>query len=902
MRVKPNIPSHRARIYRYLGFFALVSLAIWISLGYYLYHRHQVVQQILTQTDLNHTGIRALHQGLSAPAFERMIHMRWQHELTRSVTIAAAFECVFGLLLQLLFNLNRRADRVMRVQYETAHGYRSLFDNMRNGLAYCRLLTSQGAPSDFLLLRVNDAFERMTRTTRSEGQRISELFPDVFSLNPELLTIMDRVVQSGVAEKFDIYFDAANVWFAISAYSPHPGHFIAVLENISERKQREYDLMRHGTAMEAKVSERTAELSALNEKLHLALEAARAGSWEFHVRNGIFTGTSRAQALFGICGLNPVRTRHLFMHVHPDDHARMAEAFLNTLEHGLPLNVELRISAADSAVRWISLEANRSIGPDGTRLTGLVRDISERKTIDLQLEMASSQARQANEAKSAFIANISHEIRTPISALLGMTQLIEHRAGTEEIRQLVYKMRSAGTTLQGLVNDILDYSKIEAHRLTLEHQPYAFREVLDNLDAMMRPVAENKGIRLDIPYPADQTITLIGDALRLEQILINLVGNAIKFTHTGQVSLQTSILILNSDTVRLRFTVSDTGIGIPQDKQAMIFDMFSQADNSTTRRFGGTGLGLAISRNLARMMNGDILLDSTPGKGSVFSVSVEQRMSQHTIHTHEPHPVYVQGSLNQLRMLVVDDNEISREVTAALLLDEGAQVETASDGLRALDILQQLRGGIDVILMDIQMPGLDGYTTSREIRQRYGNRMRIIALSAGVFKEYEADARTAGMNGYLSKPLSPTHLKQILQMGIDHLPLPEPRSHLRSAPHDTIDIEKGLASWKTESRFHEYLRLFAESYKDAASDIQRLLDLQHLQDAMRLAHSLAGSAASVALPEVECIARDLESALRRGQPTIEDLAKLKRALEETLHAIHALTSSGPTPATSHAFY
>ena len=378
---------------------------------------------------------------------------------------------------------------------------------------------------------------------------------------------------------------------------------------------------------------------------------------------------------------------------------------------------------------------------------------------------------EASAAKTKFLAHMSHEIRTPLNAVLGLAQLLGKEPLNPGQQAMLRHITEAGELLLHIVNDILDLSKIEAGELGLERQPFRLGQVIDNIIHMVTTTTESKGLSLRVESPTDLPERLLGDAMRLEQVLLNLLTNAIKFTEQGEVGLAVTKLETDANRARLRFEVRDTGIGLDEAAQARLFRPFTQADDSITRRFGGTGLGLSISKHLVQHMGGSMGLRSAPGEGSTFwfeipfDLAVDLPPSAHPLVSTATEPATTdESSLHGLRVLAVDDNRINLMVASKALEQLGIRVVTAGDGQQALDRLRGDSAGFDAVLMDIQMPVMDGMTATREIRRDPTLRhLPVIALSAGVLHEEREAALAAGVDDFLGKPLKLQELKSVLQ-------------------------------------------------------------------------------------------------------------------------------------------
>ena len=532
--------------------------------------------------------------------------------------------------------------------------------------------------------------------------------------------------------------------------------------------------------------------------------------------------------------------------------------------------------------------------------------LREQKQVRADLLHARQSAEAASRAKSDFLANMSHEIRTPMNAILGLLKLMHGTSMNERQKDYVSKTEGAATSLLGLLNDILDFSKVEAGKMTLDPRPFSLQKMLDDLAVVLSANMRGKGIEVRFDVGTDVPKYLLADDMRLQQVLVNLGGNAIKFTNEGEVVVRVRSVESSLDSALLEFSVVDTGIGIAPEKQSLIFSDFSQAESSTTRRFGGTGLGLSISRRLVELMGSQLCLHSELGKGSTFLFTVRMPIVDRSAllnleERHADRGKVPSKRLNGVRVLLVEDNQINQMVADGLLGQEGALVTLADNGQLGIEALQKTQVPFDVVLMDLQMPVMDGFEATSAIRSQpeYAS-LPIIAMTANAMPSDREACLAAGMNDHIGKPFDLNRLVAMLKHYVKHPSLehePEidarietPTSAMTTAdsslneslPLQTVDMQAALERMGgNEALLCKALESVIRNARTLPVRVGESLSAGNLPQAARELHTFKGLSATVGALSLSKAISELENQVKSGSAN-DDHVLLLQMLEEAL--------------------
>ena len=748
----------------------------------------------------------------------------------------------------------------------------------------------------FLIEEVNEAFSRILGYAREAvcGQLITHFF------YPEDLAELVDTVERGVREGEELYGyekrilcqDGSFRWLSWNAIAKGDKWF-ANARDITRKRE-----------MEEKLNESKQSLVESQAIAHV-------GSWEINVDTQEIDWSDETFRLYGQQPGSPTPTfKEYFRMLHPDDVPVLVEKIQRAVEDGQPHVLELRILLPDGSVRYILNKSRPKFEAGKSRkLVGTVLDITERKLAEMELTKAKDEAEKSMKAKEQFLSTMSHEIRTPLNAVIGMTHLLLQEDPRPDQTEYLKTLRFSAENLLVLINDILDFSKIEAGKVTFESINFNLKELISGIRQSLIYQAEEKGIRLKVRLDADLPEVLSGDPVRLNQILTNLVSNAIKFTNQGSVEIGVTLRSGSKETVLLDFQVTDTGIGIPTNQLAHIFESFMQASSDTTRKYGGTGLGLAITKRLLELQNSRIEVESQPGKGSRFFFTISfSKGTELPGRGNAALPTLDPLGLQHVRLLLVEDNEVNQLVATKFLSKWGARIDYAVNGLVALEKIKTKQ--YDVVLMDLQMPEMDGYEATRAIRalaEPYFQQVPIIALTASAMLEVRDQVYVVGMNDYLSKPFNPNELygKVAKYTSKDDPAVGPPKPGASTDPFEETSVETLVGinfDWFHQTATddldfaRELTRLYVESLEEYQREYELALRDRNLGKLQSVNHKVQSVVQSLELKQIRAEAQHgehllgddavAESALAQSCARITSLCEtVVRALRENLDSL-----------------
>ncbi|MDX8398892.1 MAG: PAS domain S-box protein [Gallionellaceae bacterium] len=725
---------------------------------------------------------------------------------------------------------------------------------------------------------VNPAFTNITGYSLEEVLGLNMRFIKSRHMSESIYQEILERLQSGhswCGELEDRRKDGSLFWVSANLSPVRNEHdeivnYVSVEDDITERKKMETEIRQHRDHLADLVQAQTANIKAI-------VDTAADGIVTIDQRGNVLSFNGAAERMFGFSAEEIVGANINMLMPQPYHaaHDGYLERYVKTREaHIIGYGREVVGQRKDGSTFPLYLAVSEmKIGAE-TRFTGIVRDISMQKDTEAALVRARKSAETASQAKSNFLANMSHEIRTPMNAIIGMTDLVLDSTLQPQQEKLLRSVASSAKSLLTILNDILDLSKLESGKMELEAIPFSIREVLEGVEDVVKVGAAIKGLSVSVYLDGSVPPCVTGDPTRLRQVLLNLAGNAVKFTQKGEVSI---LARPSEQSGEWHFSVKDTGIGIPQDGQGKIFERFSQADETTTRHFGGTGLGTSISREIVECMGGRIWVASEEGQGSDFQFTA-----------HLPTAVGVTECATRLggsylgrspytrplRILLAEDILLNQELAEMRLTQRQHQVEVAVNGRIAVERFQQEE--FDLILMDVMMPEMDGEVATRTIRaieKDKGGHIPIIMLTASVMHADQRKYFEAGADAFVGKPIDFAVLYEkianyfpvidgpvevVAQQPVAQLPLIA-----------GVDLQAGMLIWGEWASYRKALLNFRRNYAASITDLQRLFEAERFDEAALLAHTIKGVAGNLAAKDLAAAASELE---RSANESVADVA------------------------------
>ena len=635
--------------------------------------------------------------------------------------------------------------------------------------------------------------------------------------------------------------------------------------------------MRRQSHIVRKVNEATAELEERNRMLEMAEATAHIGHWHLDLTDSAIRWSDEVYRLHGLEPGDTPQLEQAIEFYHPDDRELVKQSLDTAMATCQPYSFKARLLIRGGRMRHVEVRGRVDTNDEGeaTNILGVIIDRTDETIMRERLTETIEEARAADKAKSSFLANMSHEIRTPMNGVIGFTELALSDEKNPEQKRRLQMIADSGNAMLRLLNDLLDFAKIEAKQMAILNEQTDLRHTLRSCQRLMEPVARERNLVLLLEVDPALPTRILVDKMRLRQIVLNLVGNALKFTEEGEVKITAYASRRTGDHGdRLYIAVRDTGIGIPEDRLESIFDKFTQADETTARRYGGTGLGLPISAELAELMGGELRAESEVGKGSVFTLSLPLEESCTAIEqTASPEPIENCGPGFRLKILVAEDNPVNQELTVAMVEKAGHDCDLASDGQEAVDAVMQAshRGrSYDMVLMDMQMPRMDGLEASRMIRAMGfdGDTLPILAVTANAYSDDIQRCEGAGMQAHLAKPLRMKDLCAAITRWSATSPIGA------QSQHEAFEEE-------TSPRLQS---MFENRKIEAIEAIDEAMRQDHLTDGVKaevgsLIHQIAGVAAYFGQQELGETCRALQREIREAQDEERVIMLLKTARE-----------------------
>ena len=855
-------------------------------------HHMSLVSQYFNQSQTN----RAMNSGRLVDGLTKQgravpveIVLNYRHHMDKKLVFASVVDVSERLASQAALEKSENTTR-------------SIVETLPLGLHFYELIGDR-----LILTGYNPAAEKILGIEHAclVGKTLEQAFPDV--VGTETPEQYRRAALNGETIVNSVkYYDDGKLsgTFLIHCFQSNPNIAIAMFQDITEQKKAEQEVI------------------AKEQFIRRAFDSSITGVYIHNRQSNKMDFINQSYTRITGLTLEDVNKldRHQFLNLlHPDDRQKMA-SYLNSIYRARETRVheiEYRIKHADGHWIWcLSQDTPFEWDSEGnvTSVIGSLLDITQSKKMQENLIELKNSAEKANSIKSEFLANMSHEIRTPMNAILGLTHIVLDMELGNKQREYLSKVENSSKSLLNILNDILDYAKIEAGKLDIVIEPFSLDQVVANVIDLFSLIADEKNVELLWQLPANIPHFYLGDQLRITQVLNNIVGNALKFTEAGSVRLYVDATQgKNADTYDVRFAVQDTGIGMSEQQMEQLFQSFSQADSSISRTYGGTGLGMSISKRLATSMGGEIKVESQLHEGSTFSLTLplmiaseteqqQLREKQRVSKLLETGTLSSLSTLSNVRILLVEDNPTNRLVATQMLSSFGAVIEIAKNGEQALQMFADYE--FDIVLMDLQMPVMDGYAATRRIRlTEKGKHVPIIAMSAAVMKSDIAMVEEAGMNGHIAKPIDVQKMVNEINAW-----LPKPAVKLQAKPRKALlsDIQQqqvdklialGLDANTAILRLGYNMDLylgtlqhFCTDHAASAMKLKDLIDKQDFESAQRLMHTLKGLAGSIGAINLQKLARSAELELLEDSATsvsacIEELSSILVTLRGFLDSL-----------------
>lgn len=578
---------------------------------------------------------------------------------------------------------------------------------------------------------------------------------------------------------------------------------------------REIEKQKEATEQALKISE---------GRLSEAQKIAKIGNWDYNYKTNELYWSEQMYHIFGVNPkkFKPTAESNLALY-HPEDRELVINE-VNSLKKGEPISIDLRVLMPDSTLKYVSFQGCFQYDAEGNKekFFGTLQDINLRKQVEKELIEAKMMAEESGKIKEQFLANMSHEIRTPMNAIIGFTKLLlkNNEELNAEQQKYINFIHNAGENLLVIINDILDFSKIQSGKFELEHTDFILPDVINNVLNLFRAKANEKKVTLLEEISDEVPFQLVGDPVRLNQILINVISNALKFTENGHVKLGISALRQSNTKALIRFTVEDTGIGIAKDKIDSVFESFTQASSDTTRKYGGTGLGLTIVKKIVNLQKGEISLKSTVGKGTIFNIDLPFEKCK--LEVQDIKYDFSVGkkrkstpNSHNIKVLMAEDNEMNQELSKVVFKELGWDLDIAENGYVVIEKL--MKNNYDIILMDIQMPEMDGYEATLKIRNEFKSpvsEIPIMAITAHALNSEINKCLAAGMNDYLSKPFKTKDLISKVEALLPNKLIKFNNDHIENVDADQsvkVNLKGSEQEIQSENEIHGSIHNIAET-------------------------------------------------------------------------------------------